>query len=238
MVAAAARGIPPLPPARICGIVVTHELIPVVFHRMASTRRLAAILAADAVGYSRLMRADEEGTHERFKAHRRELVDPKIREHHGRLVKYTGDGMLAEFPSVVEAVLCAVEVQCGMSHRNLGVADHERISFRIGINVGDVIAEPEDIYGDGVNIAARLEALAEPNGICISQTVYEQIRDKLPYPFEDIGQQSVKNIARPLHAFALRPDVIAALPVPEAAPFPLTNATISASPYRAFAPRR
>jgi TolB-like protein/class 3 adenylate cyclase/Flp pilus assembly protein TadD len=204
---------------------------------MASTRRLAAILAADAVGYSRLMRADEEGTHERFKAHRRELVDPKIREHHGRLVKYTGDGMLAEFPSVVEAVLCAVEVQCGMSHRNLGVADHERISFRIGINVGDVIAEPEDIYGDGVNIAARLEALAEPNGICISQTVYEQIRDKLPYPFEDIGQQSVKNIARPLHAFALRPDVIAALPVPEPAPFPLTNETISAAPYRGFAPR-
>jgi adenylate cyclase len=210
---------------------------PVVFRRMASTRRLAAILAADAVGYSRLMRADEEGTHERFKAHRRELVDPKIREHHGRLVKYTGDGMLAEFPSVVEAVLCAVEVQCGMSHRNLGVADHERISFRIGINLGDVIAEPEDIYGDGVNIAARLEALAEPNGICISQMVYEQIRDKLPYPFEDIGQQSVKNIARPLHAFALRPDVIAGLPFSEAAPFPSVRETIVATPYRAFAPR-
>jgi adenylate cyclase len=204
---------------------------------MASTRRLTAIFAADAVGYSRLMRADEEGTHERFKAHRRELVDPKIREHHGRLVKYTGDGMLAEFPSVVEAVLCAVEVQCGMSHRNLGIADHERISFRIGINVGDVIAEPEDIYGDGVNIAARLEALAEPNGICISQTVYEQIRDKLPYPFEDIGQQSVKNIARPLHAFALRPEIIAALPAPEAAPFPLPSETIIAAPHRAFAPR-
>jgi hypothetical protein len=132
---------------------------------MASTRRLAAIFAADAVGYSRLMREDEEGTHERFKAHRRELVDPKIRQHHGRLVKYTGDGMLAEFPSVVEAVLCAVEVQCGMSHRNVGVPDHERISFRIGVNVGDVIAEPEDIYGDGVNIAARLEALAEPNAL-------------------------------------------------------------------------
>jgi adenylate cyclase len=204
---------------------------------MASTRRLAAIFAADAVGYSRLMRADEEGTHERFKAHRRELVDPKIREHHGRLVKYTGDGMLAEFPSVVEAVLCAVEVQCGMSHRNLGIADHERITFRIGINLGDVIAEPEDIYGDGVNIAARLEALAEPNGICISQTVYEQIRDKLPYPFEDIGQQSVKNIARPLHAFALRPDVIAALPAPEAAPFPLPGEPVSGAPYRVFAPR-
>jgi TolB-like protein/class 3 adenylate cyclase/Flp pilus assembly protein TadD len=204
---------------------------------MASTRRLAAIFAADAVGYSRLMREDEEGTHERFKAHRRELVDPKIRQHHGRLVKYTGDGMLAEFPSVVEAVLCAVEVQCGMSHRNVGVPDHERISFRIGVNVGDVIAEPEDIYGDGVNIAARLEALAEPNGICISQTVYEQIRDKLPYPFEDIGQQSVKNIARPLHAFALRPDVIAALPAPEAAPFPLPGEASTGAPSRVFAPR-
>jgi adenylate cyclase len=182
---------------------------------MASTRRLAAILAADAVGYSRLMRADEEGTHERFKMHRRELVDPKIREHHGRIVKYTGDGMLAEFPSVVEAVLCAVEVQCGMSHRNLDVPRDERISFRIGINLGDVIAEPEDIYGDGVNIAARLEALAEPDGICISQTVFEQVRDKLPYPFEDLGHQIVKNIARPLHAFALRPAVIAALPAPQ-----------------------
>src|SRR3984893_10888570 len=185
---------------------------------MAATRRLAAILAADAVGYSRLMRADEEGTHERFKAHRRELVDPKIREHHGRIVKYTGDGMLVEFPSIVEAVLCAVEVQCGMNRRNQDVAGDERISLRIGINLGDVIAEPEDIYGDGVNVAARLEALAEPNGICISQTVYEQIRDKLSYPFEDIGPQHVKNISRPLHVFALRAQVIAGLPVIEDAP--------------------
>src|ERR1700730_17014579 len=180
---------------------------------MAATRRLAAILAADAVGYSRLMRADEEGTHERFMAHRRELLDPKIREHHGRVVKYTGDGMLVEFGSVVAAVSCAVEVQCGMNRRNQDVAGDERISLRIGINLGDVIAEPEDIYGDGVNVAARLEGLAEPNGICISQTVYEQVRDKLPYPFEDLGHLSLKNIARPLHAFALRPDIIAALPI-------------------------
>jgi adenylate cyclase len=185
---------------------------------MAATRRLAAILAADVVGYSRLMRADEEGTHERFKAHRSELVLPKIREHHGRMVKYTGDGMLAEFPSIVEAVLCAVEVQCGMGRRNQGVAGEERISLRIGVNLGDVIAEPEDIYGDGVNVAARLEALAEPNGICISQTVYEQIRDKLSYPFEDIGPQQVKNISRPLHVFALRAQVIASLPVIEDSP--------------------
>jgi TolB-like protein/class 3 adenylate cyclase/Flp pilus assembly protein TadD len=204
---------------------------------MASTRRLAAILAADAVGYSRLMRSDEEGTHERFKAHRRELVDPKIREHHGRVVKYTGDGMLAEFPSVVEAVLCAVEVQSGMSRRNLDVADAERINFRIGINLGDVIAEPEDIYGDGVNIAARLEALAEPNGICISQTVYEQIRDKLPYPFEDLGHLTVKNIARPLHAFVLRPEVIAGLPASDVIPIPLPLDVSVAPQSRARAPR-
>jgi TolB-like protein/class 3 adenylate cyclase/Tfp pilus assembly protein PilF len=204
---------------------------------MASTRRLAAILAADAVGYSRLMRADEEGTHERFKAHRRELVDPKIREHHGRIVKYTGDGMLVEFPSVVEAVLCAVEVQSGMSRRNLNVAVDECISFRIGINLGDVIAEPEDIYGDGVNIAARLEALAEPNGICISQMVYEQIRDKLPYPFEDLGHLTVKNIARPLHAFALRPEVIAGLPASDVIPIPLPPGVSVASQSRARAPR-
>src|SRR5438067_1395446 len=179
---------------------------------MAANRRLAAILAADVVGYSRLMRADEEGTHERLKVHRSERVFPKAQEHHGRIVKYTGDGMLAEFPSIVEAVLCAVEVQCGMSRRNQGISDDERISLRIGVNLGDVIAEPEDIYGDGVNVAARLEALAEPNGICISQTVYEQIRDKLSFPFEDIGQQLVKNISRPLHVFALRAELIPALP--------------------------
>lgn len=185
---------------------------------MASSRRLAAILAADVVGYSRLMRDDEEGTHERFKLHRDELLDPKIREHHGRVVKYTGDGMLAEFPSIVEAVLCAVEVQCGMARRNIDVLPHDRIAFRMGINIGDVIAEPEDIYGDGVNLAARLEALAEPNGICISQTAYEQVRDKLPYPFEDMGQLSVKNIARPVHAFALRAEALAQMPFPEPMP--------------------
>src|SRR5213078_2656922 len=193
----------------------------------------------DAVGYSRLMRVDEEGTHERFKAHRRELVDPKIREHHGRIVKYTGDGMLAEFPSVVEAVLCAVEIQGGMSRRNVGVADDERISFRIGVNVGDVIAEPEDIYGDGVNIAARLEALAEPNGICISQTVYEQIRDKLPYRFEDLGHHSVKNIERPLHVFVLGADAIGALPIAPVAVPSLrgAGASVSAAVMVSAAPR-
>ena len=198
---------------------------------MASTRRLAAILAADVAGYTRLMRSDEEGTHQRLMAHRRELLDPKVAQHHGRIVKLTGDGFLAEFSSVVEAVLCAVEVQSGMPGRNADLIEQQRIAFRIGINLGDVIAEPDDIYGDGVNIAARLEGLAEPNGVCISQVVYEQVRDKLPYPFEDLGHRAVKNIARPLHAFALRAEAIAALPEP-ALPTPLVAAAPSLSPPR------
>jgi TolB-like protein/class 3 adenylate cyclase/Tfp pilus assembly protein PilF len=178
---------------------------------MAVIRRLTAILAADVVGYSRLMGADEEGTHERLMEHRVVLLEPKIEEHRGRVVKTTGDGVLAEFPSVVEAVLCAVEFQCGMSRRNLEMAADAQIAFRIGVNIGDVIAEPEDIFGDGVNIAARLEGLAEPNGICISQIVYDQIRDRLPFAFEDRGRHQVKNIARPLHVFALGASAIAAL---------------------------
>jgi TolB-like protein/class 3 adenylate cyclase/Tfp pilus assembly protein PilF len=182
---------------------------------MASTRRLAAIMAADVAGYTRLMRLDEEGTHERFKAHCREVFEPRIQQHHGRIVKSTGDGMLVEFPSVIEAVLCAVEVQCGMSRRNAESPEHERVSFRIGINMGDVIVEPHDIFGDGVNVAARLEGLAEPAGICISGVVHEQVRDRLPFRFEDLGPQLVKNIAEPLQAFVLRPDVIADLPFTE-----------------------
>src|SRR3954453_3359320 len=187
---------------------------------MASPRRLAAILLADLAGYSRLMQSDEQRVHDSLMAHRRELVDPKIQEHYGRVVKYTGDGFLAEFPSVIEAVLCAVEVQCGMHHRNVAVVAEQRMRFRIGINLGDVIAEPEDIYGDGVNIAARLEAMAEPNGICISHVVYEQIRDKLPFEFVDLGPRAAKNIARPLHIFALGARTIAALPPPDLAAQP------------------
>jgi len=179
---------------------------------MASTRRLAAILAADVAGYSRLMGADEEGTHERFKAHFRELVDPKIAEHHGRIVKNTGDGFLAEFASVVDAVRCAVEVQRGMVDRNEETPEDERITFRIGINLGDVIVEEDDIYGDGVNIAARLEGLAEPDGICISRVVREQIQDKLPYPFESKGEQNVKNIRRPVRVYTLRPEAVGGRP--------------------------
>src|SRR5467141_5392242 len=144
---------------------------------MASTRRLAAILAADVAGYSRLMGADEEGTLERLKALRRQLIDPKIAEHNGRIVKTTGDGLLVEFASVVDAVRCAAEVQRGMLDREPEVPEERRIRFRIGINLGDVIVEEHDIFGDGVNVAARLEALAEPGGICVSRVVRDQVRD-------------------------------------------------------------
>ena len=185
---------------------------------MASTRRLAAILAADVMGYSRLMSVDEEGTHERLKAHLRDLVEPKIEEHHGRIIKNTGDGMLAEFASVVDAMRCAVEVQRAMIDREPEIPDERRIVFRIGVNIGDVIVEEHDIFGDGVNVAARLEALAEPGGICISRTVRDHIRDKLPYPFHDMGEQVVKNIARPVRVYMLHPEVIASLPTASVQP--------------------
>jgi TolB-like protein/class 3 adenylate cyclase/Tfp pilus assembly protein PilF len=173
-------------------------------------RRLAAILAADVVGYSRLMGADEEGTLADLKRHLRELVDPKITEHRGRIVKTTGDGILVEFASVVDAVRCAVDVQREMSDRNVGVPAERRIEFRIGLNVGDIIIDGTDIYGDGVNVAARLEALAEPGGICISRVVRDQVRDKLDFSFEDMGEQQVKNIARPVrtHRVLLGPAAI------------------------------
>jgi adenylate cyclase len=179
-------------------------------------RRLAAILCADVVEYSRLMGADEEGTHERLKGHLQELVNPKIEEHRGRVVKNTGDGFLAEFASVVGAVRCAVEVQRGMADREPDVPEERRIRFRIGVNLGDVIAEEHDIFGDGVNVAARLEGLAQPGGVCISRMVRDQIRDKLPYPFEDLGEQQVKNITRPVRIYALRPETVAAFPATSA----------------------
>ena len=175
---------------------------------VSQTRRLAAILAADVAGYLRLMGADEEGTHERLKALHRELLDPKIAEHHGRIVKTTGDGMLVEFASVVDAVRCAVEVQQAMPDRNTGVAADNRIELRIGINLGDVIVEPDDIYGDGVNIAARLEAMADAGGVFVSNTVYDQVRDRLSFVFEDLGEQQVKNIARPVRVYRIR-DIVA-----------------------------
>ena len=168
-------------------------------------RRLAAILAADVAGYSRLMGADEEGTLERLKALRRELLDPKIAEHKGRIVKTTGDGLLVEFASVVDAVRCAVEVQRAMAERNTGLGADNRIELRIGINLGDVIVEDDDLYGDGVNIAARVEALADPGAVFVSNTVHDHVRDRLPFVFEDLGEQQVKNIARPVRVYRVGP---------------------------------
>ena len=201
---------------------------------ITTPRRLAAILAADVAGYSRLMGADEEGTHKRLRAHRRELVDPKIKERRGRIVKTTGDGMLVEFPSVVDAVRCTVEMQRAMADRNAEAVEDKRITFRIGINLGDVIIDGDDIYGDGVNIAARLESLAEPGGICISRVVRDQIRGKLPYVFEDMGEQSVKNIARPIRAYRMSVDTVASTPLVAAlaqpASSPQSAVAIVASP--------
>ena len=167
-------------------------------------RRLAAILAADVAGYSRLMGVDEEGTLRQLKLHRKELVDPKITEHRGRIVKTTGDGMLVEFVSVVDAVRCAVNIQREMVERNADVPAETCIQFRVGINVGDIISDADDIYGDGVNVAARLEALADPGGIHVSRNVHDQVRDKLNFDFEDIGEQIVKNIARPIGIYRVQ----------------------------------
>ncbi len=186
---------------------------------MPAQRRLAAILAVDVAGYSRLMNADEEGTLARLMAHRREAMDPKIAAHRGRIVKSTGDGLLAEFQSIVDAVRCAIEVQREMAARNGEVMPDQRIAFRMGINLGDVIVDGEDIFGDGVNLAARLETLAEAGGICLSVGAYEQVRDRVEIAFEDVGEQHVKNIARPVHVYRalLEPQAPAspALPLPE-----------------------
>jgi len=168
-------------------------------------RRLAAIMAADVAGYSRLMGAEEEGTLAALRSIRRELSDPKIAEHRGRIVKTTGDGLLIEFASVVDAVRCAVEVQQAMAERNADASANKRVEFRIGINLGDIIIEDGDIFGDGVNIAARLEALAEPGGICVSRVVRDQVRDKLDFDFEDIGEQQFKNIARSVRVYSIGP---------------------------------
>jgi class 3 adenylate cyclase len=164
-------------------------------------RRLAAILAADVVGYSRLMAADEAGTYARLKALRKEVVEPKIAEHRGRVVKLTGDGALVEFPSVVDAVACAVEVQRSMAEHNAEVAPENQITFRVGVNLGDVIFDDHDIYGDGVNVAARLEGLAEPGGVCISAKVHEEVKNKLGFGYQDLGPQPVKNIPEPIRAY-------------------------------------
>ena len=168
-------------------------------------RRLAAILAADVAGYSRLMTADEEGTHFRLLSHRREVIEPKVREHRGRIVKHTGDGALAEFASVVDAVRCALEVQQLMLARNAEVSQSRRIEFRMGVNLGDVIVAPDDIYGHHVNLAARLESLASPGGVCISADAWRHVRGVIAAEFVDLGEQRLKNIADPAHVFALSP---------------------------------
>ena len=167
-------------------------------------RWLAAILAADVVGYSRMMGVDEVDTLNALKTHRSEVIDPTIAERGGRIVKTMGDGLLVEFGSVVDAVQCATDLQRAMAERNAGVSDERRIDFRIGINLGDVIIEDGDIYGDGLNVAARLEGLAEPGGICISRAARDQIRDKLPVVLEDLGEQSVKNMAQFSNCMHLR----------------------------------
>jgi adenylate cyclase len=165
-------------------------------------RRLAAILAADVVGYARLTNADEEGTHFRLLACRREVIAPKIRHYRGRVVKNTGDGVLVEFGSVVNAVRCALDVQMLLGARNSALPQNRRIEFRIGVNVGDVIVAPDDIYGHGVNVAARLESLAPPGGICISAEAWRQVRGAVAAEFADLGEQPLKNIAEPAHVFA------------------------------------
>ena len=168
-------------------------------------RRLAAIVSADVVGYSRLMGIDEVGTLAALRAHRVDLIDPKIAEHGGRIVKTMGDGLLLEFPSVVNATACAIEVQQEMVARNDAVEDDKRITFRIGVHVGDIIIEGEDILGDGVNIAARVETLAEPGGMAITGRVHDDIRDRIENPFTDTGEHSLKNIARPVRVWRWNP---------------------------------
>jgi class 3 adenylate cyclase/pimeloyl-ACP methyl ester carboxylesterase len=172
-------------------------------------RRLTAILAADVFGYSRMMSEDEAGTLASLQAHRSQLLDPAITRHHGRVVKLMGDGLLAEFASVVEAVDCAAEIQREMAARNAGAANKGRMIFRVGVHLGDVIVEGDDIYGDGVNIAARLEGIAEPGGICISRQVYDQVQKKLALGYRNLGPQNLKNIPDPVEVFAIKGDGLA-----------------------------
>jgi adenylate cyclase len=177
-------------------------------------RRLSAIFASDIVGYSRLMEADEEGTLARMNAHRREFLEPAVAQNRGRIVKRTGDGVLIEFSSAVDAARCAIDVQRGMGERNAGVPPERRIELRIGIHVGDIMIEDDDIFGDGVNIAARLESIAQPGGICISDDAYRQVRGKVDVNFQDSGEQELKNIARPVRVYQLRPEAATAAAEP------------------------
>src|SRR6516225_1562427 len=195
-------------------------------------RRLAAILAADVAGYSRLMGTDEEGTLERLRALRRELLDPKIAERRGRLVKTTGDGLLVEFASVVDALRCAAEIQAAMAETNAGSPADKRIELRVGINVGDIVVEDGDIFGDGVNVAARLEGLAEPGGICVSARVQEDAAGRLDLAFEDIGEQQLKNIARPVRAYRVATATGSATTRPSANPPLPDKPSIAVLPFQ------
>jgi TolB-like protein/class 3 adenylate cyclase len=192
---------------------------------MTQSRRLAAILAADVVGYSRLMEMDEAGTLNRLRSTRTDVIDPKISEHRGRLVKTTGDGLLVEFTSVVDALRCATAIQSAMAEGNARIAAEERIEFRIGINVGDIAVEDGDIFGDGVNVAARLEGLADPDGICVSARVQEDAAGRLDLTFDDLGEQSLKNISRSVRVYRVR------LAIAETAP---TASTVETTPALAF----
>jgi TolB-like protein/class 3 adenylate cyclase len=184
---------------------------------MTATRRLAAILAADVAGYSRLIGADEEGTLTQLRSIRTDLIDPKITDHRGRIVKTTGDGLLVEFSSVVDALRCATEIQSAVTEGNAGIAAEKRIEFRMGFNVGDVVVEDGDIFGDGVNVASRLEGLAEPGGICVSARVQEDAAGRLDLTFDDLGEQSLKNIARSVRVYRVR--LAEAENTPKSAPF-------------------
>jgi adenylate cyclase len=186
---------------------------------MAETRKLAAILAADVAGYSKLAAADEERTLARLRALRSDLFDPTIALHHGRVVNRTGDGVLVEFRSVVDAVRCAIEVQNGMVERNAGLPPERRIEFRVGIHLGDVVEESDgDLMGDGVNIAARLEGIADPGGICLSEDAYRQVRDRLKEGFADLGEKELKNISRPVRVYAVQTDLPRQASTPHASP--------------------
>jgi adenylate cyclase len=200
---------------------------------MAETRverRLAAILAADVAGYSRLMGVDEEGTLAALKACRGELIDPKVAEHRGRIVKTTGDGALVEFASAVDAVRCAIEIQRAMAERNASISEDQRVAFRIGINVGDIIIDGGDIYGDGVNVGARLEGLSEPGGICVSGRVHEDVQGKVDIDFEDTGEQQLKNIARPVRVY--RVQLGKSAPKAEKALVPSSRPSIAVLPFQ------
>jgi class 3 adenylate cyclase len=204
---------------------------------MPTERRLAAILAADVVGYSRLMGADEIGTLRALKALRGDLLDPVIADHRGRIVKTTGDGLLVEFASVVDAVVCAVAIQHDLASLVSRVRGHDRLTLRIGVNIGDIIIDGADIFGDGVNIASRLEAICEPGGVTMSRAAHEQVRDKLAFPFVDLGERNVKNIARPVQVFGVGPEAIGAM----ARPVPPGRTTLHSStpvPARARAQAR